>query len=233
MKFGAPIPADWSAGAHYAGVMSSTLRPAVAPLVGVLALQGDVAEHVAMLERVGARPVLVKRPEELDDLDGLVIPGGESTTIGKLADMYGLLEPLRKSIEAGLPVFGTCAGAILLSRRTLFDDGTPADQPLIGVLDATTRRNAFGRQVASFEADLDVTGIEGDPVHAVFIRAPWFEDVGPDVAVLATVTTPAGERVVVVRHDHVIASAFHPELTGDTRLHEAFVRLIAEGSGGS
>ena len=215
--------------AHYAGLMPTPGRTTAAPVVGVLALQGDVAEHARMLTRVGATPVLVKRPEELGALDGLVIPGGESTTIGKLADMYGLLEPLRKSIEAGLPVFGTCAGAILLSRRTLFDDGRPAGQPLIGVLDVTTRRNAFGRQVASFEADLNVEGIDGDPVHAVFIRAPWFEDIGSDVAVLASVPTPLGERVVVVRHDHVIASAFHPELTGDTRLHETFVRMIVAG----
>jgi pyridoxal 5'-phosphate synthase pdxT subunit len=200
------------------------------PVVGVLALQGDVEEHVRMLEGVGAQAVLVKRPEQLDAIAGLVIPGGESTTIGKLADMYGLLEPLRKSIEAGLPVFGTCAGAILLSRRTLFHDGTSAEQPLIGVLDATTRRNAFGRQVASFEADLDVDGITGGPVHAVFIRAPWFEEVGDQVEVLATVSTPAGERAVVVREGAVIASAFHPELTGDARLHDAFVRLVTEAS---
>ena len=198
-----------------------------APTVGVLALQGDVLEHVRMLTEAGANAVVVKRPEQLDEIDGLVIPGGESTTIGKLADMYGLLEPLRKRIAEGLPAFGTCAGAILLSSSTLFADGTPAQQPLIGALDAVTRRNAFGRQVASFEADLDVQGLDGDPLHAVFIRAPWFERVGDDVAVLATVETPAGEKIVVVRQGAVLASAFHPELTGDARLHALFVKMVA------
>lgn len=194
--------------------------------VGVLALQGDVAEHVRMLAAAGAQPVLVKRPAELDDVDGLVIPGGESTAIGKLAEMYGLLEPLRKRISEGLPAFGTCAGAILLSRETLFADGSPAQQPLIGALDAVTRRNAFGRQVASFEADLAVAGVSGPPVHAVFIRAPWFERVGAEVDVLAAVETPQGEKVVVVRQGHVLASAFHPELSGDGRLHQVFLDMI-------
>lgn len=196
------------------------------PVIGVLALQGDVAEHCAMLEQVGARPLAVKRIEELDAVDGLIIPGGESTTIGKLAEMYGLMEPLRKRIAEGLPVFGTCAGAILLSSETLFSDGSPASQPLLGALDAATRRNAFGRQVASFEADLAVDGLGGAPMHAVFIRAPWFERVGSDVAVLATVDTPAGEKVVIVRQGGLLASAFHPELTGDGRLHELFVGMV-------
>ena len=202
-----------------------------APTVGVLALQGDVLEHLRMLTTAGANAVVVKRPEELDALDGLVIPGGESTTIGKLAEMYGLLEPLRKRIAEGLPTFGTCAGAILLSRRTLYDDGAPAQQPLIGVLDATTRRNAFGRQVASFEADLDVEGLAGPRLHAVFIRAPWFEEVGEGVEVLATVATPAGDKMVVVRQGSVLASAFHPELTGDGRLHEIFVGMTRDAGG--
>jgi 5'-phosphate synthase pdxT subunit len=200
------------------------------PNVGVLALQGDVPEHCRMLARAGATPVEVKRPEHLDGIAGLVIPGGESTTIGKLADMYGLLEPLRKRITEGLPTFGTCAGAILLSQHALFDDGTPAEQPLIGVLDATVRRNAFGRQVASFEADLEVEGVAGEPLHAVFIRAPWFEEVGPAVRVLASVATPAGEKVVVVRQDAVLAGAFHPELTGDPRLHELFVGMVRDAA---
>ena len=196
------------------------------PVVGVLALQGDVLEHVTMLRSAGATAVLVKRADEIDEVDGLVIPGGESTTIGKLADMYGLLEPLRKAIDGGLPVLGTCAGAILLSQRALFADGTPSEQPLIGALQTTARRNAFGRQVASFEADLDVEGVAGGPLHAVFIRAPWFEEVGPDVTVLATVETPDGPRAVVVRQGDVIAAAFHPELSGDGRLHQAFVDVV-------
>jgi 5'-phosphate synthase pdxT subunit len=205
--------------------------PGDGPVVGVLALQGDVLEHVTMLRSGGATAVMVKRAEELERIDGLVIPGGESTTIGKLADMYGLLEPLRKAIDGGLPVLGTCAGAILLSRRALFADGAPSSQPLIGALDATTRRNAFGRQVASFESDLDVEGIDGGPLHAVFIRAPWFEDVGSDVAVLASVDTAGGSRAVVVRQGVVMAAAFHPELSGDPRLHQAFVALISAGPG--
>ncbi|HVM21066.1 MAG TPA: pyridoxal 5'-phosphate synthase glutaminase subunit PdxT [Egibacteraceae bacterium] len=197
-----------------------------APRIGVLALQGDVLEHVRMLRGAGAEVVVVKRPEQLESLAGLVIPGGESTTIGKLAEMYGLLEPLRKRISEGLPAFGTCAGAILLSRQALAHDGSPSPQPLIGVLEATTRRNAFGRQVASFEADLEVAGLDGAPLHAVFIRAPWFEQVGDGVSVLASVATPAGDKVVVVQAGTVLASAFHPELTGDDRLHRMFVDMV-------
>ena len=199
-----------------------------APTIGVLALQGDVLEHLRMLRAAGANARPVKRAAELDEIDGLVIPGGESTTIGKLAEMYGLLEPLRKRIAEGLPAFGTCAGAILLSTQTLSAAGDPAVQPLLAVLDATTRRNAFGRQVASFESDLPIAGLGDAPVHAVFIRAPWFERVGDDVEVLASVNTPAGEKVVVVRQGNVLASAFHPELTGDPRLHELFVRMVRE-----
>ena len=197
-----------------------------APAIGVLALQGDVLEHLRMLRAAGADARPVKRAAELEDLDGLVIPGGESTTIGKLAEMYGLLDPLRKKIAEGLPAFGTCAGAILLSSHTLSAQGDPAVQPLLGVLDATTRRNAFGRQVASFEGDLTVAGLEGAPVHAVFIRAPWFERVGEAVEVLASVDTADGPKVVVVRQGNVLASAFHPELTGDARLHELFVAMV-------
>ena len=196
------------------------------PVVGVLAVQGDVLEHVRMLRAAGARPVPVRRPEELEDLDGILLPGGESTTIGKLCAMYGLLEPLRVRVAGGLPAFGTCAGAILLSSRALLHDGRQSDQPLLGVIDATARRNAFGRQIASFETDLDVAGLTGGPVHAVFIRAPWFEDVGPDAEVLAEAETPLGARVVVVRQGQVLASAFHPELTADGRLHAAFVDMV-------
>lgn len=199
--------------------------PADGPLIGVLALQGDVLEHLSMLRAAGARAVPVKRAAELDDLDGLVIPGGESTTIGKLAAMYGLLEPLRSRAATGLPVFGTCAGAILLAGAALSAEGEPSEQPLLGVMDMVVRRNAFGRQVASFETDLDVVGLEGGPVHVAFIRAPWIERVGPAVEVLAEVATPLGARMVVARQGRLLASAFHPELTGDGRLHGLFVEM--------
>jgi pyridoxal 5'-phosphate synthase pdxT subunit len=202
------------------------------PVVGVLALQGDVLEHLRMLADAGARPRVVRTREDLADVDALVLPGGESTTIGKLAVMYGLLEPIRDRIRAGMPAFGTCAGAILLGTATMRHDGRPTDQPLLGVMDITTRRNAFGRQVASFEADLEVVGIEGEPLHAVFIRAPWIEEHGPEVEVLAEAPTPLGARVVVARQGHVLVSAFHPELTEDGRLHEVFVTMVAGPSEG-
>jgi pyridoxal 5'-phosphate synthase pdxT subunit len=206
---------------------------AAGPLIGVLAVQGDVLEHLRMLRAAGARAVPVKRPEELEELDGILIPGGESTTIGKLAVMYGLLEPLRKLLDEGLPAFGTCAGAILLGTSATHADGRPSEQPLLGVLDTTARRNAFGRQVASFEAELDVAGIVGGPVHAVFIRAPWIEETGSDVEVLARVETPLGAKVVVVRQGNLLASAFHPELTGDGRLHRYFVELVEQHQSGA
>lgn len=196
-----------------------------APLVGVLALQGDVPEHLRMLVTAGARAVAVRRAMELDELDGLVIPGGESTTIGKLAQMYGLLDPLRELAAQGCPVFGTCAGAILLARRALSAQGEPMDQPLIAAMDMVVRRNAFGRQVASFETDLEIKGVVGGPVHVAFIRAPWIEECGPGVEVLARVETGAGVRVVVARQGRLLASAFHPELTGDDRLHRMFVQM--------
>lgn len=199
-----------------------------APLVGVLALQGDVLEHLRALRRVGARTVAVKRAEELDRLDGLVIPGGESTTIGRLAVLYGLLEPLRERVVDGLPVFGTCAGAILMGRTALDAAGVPTDQPLLGVMDAVLRRNAFGRQVASFEGDVHVAGVEGGPMRAAFIRAPWIEESGPGVEVLARVDTEVGARVVIARQGRLLACAFHPELTGDDRLHRLFVGLVRE-----
>ena len=199
------------------------------PLVGVLALQGDVREHVAVLRRLGAEVVEVKRPEQLDDLDGIVIPGGESTTIGKLAELYGLLEPLRRRLADGLPAYGTCAGAILLGRAALHADGRLAEQPLLGAMDTVVRRNAFGRQVDSFEADLDVRGVEGGSVHAVFIRAPSIEEAGPDVEVLAEVATPRGATIVVARQGRILASAFHPELVGDDRLHGLFLEMVRGG----
>ncbi len=195
-------------------------------VVGVLALQGDVLEHLRLLAAVGARGVAVKTADELDGLDGIIIPGGESTTIGKLAGLYGLLEPLRRRVVEGLPAFGTCAGTILLAREALAHDGTRCEQPLLGCMDTVARRNAFGRQVDSFEADIDVKGLDGGPMHAVFIRAPWIERAGADVDVLAEVDTPLGAKIVVVRQGHLLASAFHPELADDPRLHGLFLEVV-------
>ena len=201
------------------------------PLIGVLALQGDVREHVAALEDAGARTVLVRTAAHLEGLDGLVVPGGESTAIGRLLDVFGLLAPLRAGVRAGLPTYGSCAGMVLLADEVV--DGLPG-QPLLGGLDVTVRRNAFGRQVASFETDLPVQGVPGGDVHAVFIRAPWVERVGDDVEVLAR----AGGHPVVVRQGALLATSFHPELTGDRRVHAMFVemvrpRLAAPSAGGA
>ena len=191
--------------------------------IGVLALQGDFREHIAMLTLIGADAVEVRTPAELEAVDGLVIPGGESTTIGRLAAMHGLIEPIRSRCQDGMPAFGTCAGMIFLASGTI-----GPDQPQIGALDATVERNAFGRQVDSFEADLTVDGLD-DPVHAVFIRAPWIAKVGADVDILATVEGSQGRsHPVLVRQGRILASSFHPELTDDTRLHGMFVELIQE-----
>jgi 5'-phosphate synthase pdxT subunit len=201
------------------------------PLIGVLALQGDVREHLAALRDTGARAISVRRPAELSEVDGLVLPGGESTTMSRLLDTFELLGPLRERIAAGLPVYGSCAGMILLATKVL--DGRE-DQHQLGGLDMIVRRNAFGRQVDSFEEDLDFAGVEGGPVHAVFIRAPWVESASPEVEVLARVSdtpqVPGGEaaagRIVAVRQGPVLATAFHPELTGDTRVHRLFVEMV-------
>ena len=192
--------------------------------VGVLALQGDFREHLAVLHRLGVEAVEVRTPEELAGVDGLVIPGGESTTIGRLATIYGMIEPLRHRIRAGMPVLGTCAGMIFLGSGT-----TGKPQPQLEVLDVIVERNAFGRQVDSFEADLEVVGW-ADPVHAVFIRAPWIHKVGASVDVMAAVPdADTGEsRPVLVRQDNVVASSFHPELTGDERLHAMLLDMIAD-----
>jgi pyridoxal 5'-phosphate synthase pdxT subunit len=192
--------------------------------IGVLALQGDVREHLRALQSSGADAVPVRRAEELPGLDGLVLPGGESTTIDRLTRIFGVREPLRHLIGQGLPVYGSCAGMIMLADEML--DGH-RDQQTLGGLDITVRRNAFGRQVDSFECDLDVSGLpeHGGPYRAVFIRAPWVERVGPGVEVLATVADQDADHVVAVRQGGLLATSFHPEVTGDHRVHELFVRM--------
>ena len=198
------------------------------PTVGVFALQGDVREHLRVLASLGASATGVRRVAELDACDALVIPGGESTTMFKLARTFDLFEPIRQRIKEGMPVFGTCAGMIMLADR--IEDGTP-DQETLGGLDITVRRNAFGRQVDSFEGDVSFAGLD-DRVHAVFIRAPWVEDVGADVEVLARVDdesapTGAAGRIVAVRQGALMATSFHPEVDGDGRIHRLFLDLIA------
>jgi 5'-phosphate synthase pdxT subunit len=195
--------------------------------VGVLALQGDVREHLRALEAAGARAVPVRRPAELDAVDALVIPGGESTTMIKLAVTFELLEPLRKRVADGMCAYGSCAGMIMLADRIV--DGV-AGQESIGGLDVTVRRNAFGRQVESFEADIPMAGVPGGPLRAVFIRAPWVEAVGAGVEVLGR-TPEAGAyagRIVAIRQRGLLATSFHPELTGDLRVHGYFVDMVRE-----
>ncbi|MCG5471981.1 pyridoxal 5'-phosphate synthase glutaminase subunit PdxT [Micromonospora sp. LAH09] len=195
-----------------------------APVIGVLALQGDVREHVAALAAAGADARPVRRPAELDVVDGLVVPGGESTTMSKLADIFEMREPIDKRIADGMPAYGSCAGMIMLATEVL--DGRPDQRGFAGI-DMTVRRNAFGRQVDSFEAPVEITGVSGDPFHAVFIRAPWVERVGAGVQVIGTVTGgPAADRIVAVRQGNLLATSFHPELTGDLRVHAYFVDLV-------
>jgi 5'-phosphate synthase pdxT subunit len=191
--------------------------------IGVLALQGDVREHLRALGSCGVEATVVRRPAELAAVDGLVLPGGESTTMVKLARIFDLLEPLRARIADGLPALGTCAGMILLADRVL--DGAPG-QETIGGMDVTVRRNAFGRQVDSFEEDVPFAGLDA-PVHAVYIRAPWVEEAGQGVETLARVASgPAAGRIVGVRQGHLMATSFHPEVGGDTRVHQMFVDLV-------
>lgn len=202
----------------------------VKPTIGVLALQGDVREHVHALAACGAEPVPVRRESELAAVDGLVIPGGESTAISKLLDVFELLEPLKARLRDGLPAYGSCAGMILLASEVL--DTRPDMKPLHGI-DMTVRRNAFGRQVDSFETDLDFTGLDDGQVRAVFIRAPWVERAGDGVEVLATVPSgPAAGRIVAVRQGNVIATSFHPEVTGDLRVHKLFVDTVVRPRAG-
>ena len=195
-----------------------------APVIGVLALQGDVREHLTALSGAGAQARPVRRSAELDAVDGLIIPGGESTTISKLVDIFELRDPIDKRISAGMPVYGSCAGMIMLAAEVL--DGRPDQRGFDGIA-MTVRRNAFGRQVDSFEAPVQITGIDGGPLHAVFIRAPWVERVGAGVEILGTVDEgPATGRIVAVRQGNLLATSFHPELTGDLRLHAHFVDMV-------
>ncbi|MBG0824031.1 pyridoxal 5'-phosphate synthase glutaminase subunit PdxT [Planomonospora sp. ID91781] len=191
------------------------------PTIGVLALQGDVREHVHALEEAGAKAVTVRRPGELETVDALVVPGGESTTMWKLAVTFDMLEPVRARIAGGMPVYGSCAGMIMLADR--IEDGA-AGQQTFGGIDMTVRRNAFGRQVDSFEADLDFAG--RGPLRAVFIRAPWVESVGSSVEVLAR--AEPGDRIVAVRQGPLLATSFHPELTGDAGVHSYFAEMVRE-----
>lgn len=191
--------------------------------IGVLALQGDVDEHVRALENSGARTVKVRRPCELAKVDGLIIPGGESTTMSNLLTSFDMFEPLKGRLDAGLPVWGTCAGMIMLSSTIL--DGRD-DQKCFATLDMVVRRNAFGRQVDSYEEDLVIDGIEGDDFRAVFIRAPWVESVGDTVSVIARAENSEDGPIVAVRQGNVMATSFHPEVGGDDRLHELFVSMV-------
>ncbi|HEX5299180.1 MAG TPA: pyridoxal 5'-phosphate synthase glutaminase subunit PdxT [Streptosporangiaceae bacterium] len=196
------------------------------PVIGVLALQGDVPEHLRALEAAGAKATPVRRPEELERVDGLVIPGGESTTLWRLSVAFDVLEPLRKLIGEGLPTFGSCAGMIMLADRIA--DGVQGQQTCGGI-DMTVRRNAFGRQIDSFERDIDLGGLrDSSPMHAVFIRAPWVEQTGPEVSILGT--DQGTGRIVAVRQGPLLATAFHPELTPDRRIHQLFVDIVKDST---
>ncbi|MFE4670161.1 pyridoxal 5'-phosphate synthase glutaminase subunit PdxT [Streptomyces sp. NPDC056716] len=206
--------------------MSSPVSPvnpvdAAGPVIGVLALQGDVREHLSALAATGAVARAVRRPGELAEVDGLIVPGGESTTISKLAVLFGLMEALRARVRGGMPVYGTCAGLIMLADKIL---DPRSGQETIGGIDMIVRRNAFGRQNESFEAAVEVDGVAGGPVEGVFIRAPWVESVGAAVEVLAEY----GGHIVAVRQGDTLATSFHPELTGDHRMHALFVDMVRE-----
>ncbi|TXL62951.1 pyridoxal 5'-phosphate synthase glutaminase subunit PdxT [Aeromicrobium terrae] len=195
------------------------------PSIGVFALQGDVREHLVALDALGVDAFPVRRADELERCDGLIMPGGESTTMVKLVRAFGLFDDFAKRIHEGLPTLGTCAGMIMLADR--IRDGIEG-QETFGGLDITVRRNAFGRQVDSFEGDVDFT-IFDDPVHAVFIRAPWVEEVGPDVEVLARVDVPdVGDRIVAVQQGPLVATSFHPEVGDDLRIHRYFIDLVTQ-----
>jgi len=193
--------------------------------IGVLALQGDFREHIATLTSLGIDSYAVKTVDELTSVDALVIPGGESTTISKLAIAFGIMEPIRLRIAQGMPVYGSCAGMILLSKKII---DAASEQESFGGIDITVRRNAFGRQVDSFESKLVVKGIPGEPVQAIFIRAPWVESAGVDVEVLASVEIDGQSHPVAVRQNNALATSFHPEISGDSRIHRYFVEEICQ-----
>ncbi|MET8623333.1 pyridoxal 5'-phosphate synthase glutaminase subunit PdxT [Kitasatospora sp. NPDC004669] len=197
------------------------------PVIGVLALQGDVREHLVALAEADALARPVRRAEELAEVDALVIPGGESTTMSKLALLFGVMDPVRERVAAGMPVYGTCAGMIMLADKIL--DGRD-DQETVGGIDMTVRRNAFGRQNESFESGIAFKGLDDAPVQGVFIRAPWVEAVGAGVEVLAELPAADGPeaRIVAVRQGNLLATSFHPELTGDHRVHAYFVKMVEE-----
>ncbi|MCD0443296.1 pyridoxal 5'-phosphate synthase glutaminase subunit PdxT [Glycomyces sp. A-F 0318] len=205
------------------------------PQIGVLALQGDVVDHMRALEAAGARAVPVRRASELDDVEGLVIPGGESTAMSRLLDVFDLFDPIQKRLDEGMPAFGSCAGMIMLADEVL--DGRP-DQRSFGALPMTVRRNAFGRQIDSFETEIALDGVAGGPFRAVFIRAPWVERVGDDVAVLGRVDSGGGAadapggRIVAVRAGACLATSFHPEVTPDARVHQYFVDMVRSADAG-
>ena len=190
------------------------------PIIGVLALQGDVREHLSAIEECGARAVRVRTVEELSAVDALIIPGGESSTVGMLLERYGVMEPLRERIEAGMPVFGTCTGLILMAREI---EGS--GQPRIGCMDVAVQRNAYGRQVDSFEASIPAPVLGEEPLRAVFIRAPKISRTGPEVEVLAE----SEGSPILVRQNHLLGASFHPELTGDRRVHRLFIEMTQEG----
>lgn len=199
--------------------------------VGVLALQGAVREHIYMIKCCDANGIAIKRPEELSAIDALIIPGGESTTIGKLLVKYNFIEPIKQLFARGIPIYGTCAGLILLASRIAGQSGDNAsnknvtklvEPPLLGLMDIEVRRNAFGRQCESYEADLNISGMDEDPFRAVFIRAPWIESVGPKVEVMAEFDG----KIVMAREEKLLVTAFHPELTADHRIHAYFISMI-------
>ena len=197
-------------------------------VIGVLALQGDVREHIAAVEAVSGEALPVRRIGELASVDALIIPGGESTAMWKLMRAFDLLEPLRERVQEGMPTYGSCAGMILLADRVL---DAVSGQETIGGLDVTVRRNAFGRQVNSFESEISIVALGADPIHAVFIRAPWVEEVGDSVEVLGSVRVESISHPVAIRQGHLLATSFHPELTGDLRIHKYFIEQVARQHG--
>lgn len=218
-----------NAGLPNAGMPGARMTGAsmAGPLIGVLALQGDVREHAQALTALGARTLEVRNPEQLAQVDGLVLPGGESTAMSRLLGIFEMVAPMRAAVAAGLPMYGSCAGMILLAAEVL---DTRADAVNFSAIDITVRRNAFGRQIDSFEADLPCKGVPGGTFPAVFIRAPWVERCGPDVEVLASVDIDGASRAVAVRQGNNLATSFHPEMGADRRFHQLFVDMVCEAA---